>query len=71
MDIKLTKEGGAYTLKIDDICIENISIGEMCTLSQVIDTDVFYREDVEKYLKDNGLVISEESLKKYLIHMLN
>lgn len=29
MDIKLTKEGGAYTLKIDDICIENISMGEI------------------------------------------
>lgn len=45
MDIKLTKTGDdAYTLKIDSICIENISMGELSTLSQLIDTDVFYRD---------------------------
>ena len=40
MDIKLTKTGDdAYTLKIDSIRIENISMGELSTLSQLIDTD--------------------------------
>lgn len=70
MDIKLTKTGDdAYTLKIDSICIENISMGELSTLSQLIDTDVFYRKDVENYIKDNGLKIDkktfEEILEKY------
>lgn len=67
MDIKLTKTGDdAYTLKIDSICIENISMGELGTLSQLIDTDVFYRKDVENYIKDNGLEIDEETFEEIL-----
>lgn len=72
MDIKLTKTGDdAYTLKIDSICIENISMGELSTLSQLIDTDVFYREDVNNYIEDNGLEINEETFEEILKNMLN
>ena len=67
MDIKLTKTGDdADTLKIDSICIENISMGELSTLSQLIDTDVFYREDVNNYIEDNGLEINEETFEEIL-----